>query len=214
MMRHPPCIRTHAILIATIAGALSATRDASAQSAYVLDRSTSRVMFRGRALIQSISGRSEELAGRMVMSGGDVRSLRGDVRFKVASLATEPAIQPDELLKLFGGDRHPTVVFQVDSIAGGSEITPWTVHGRLTMNGITRPVAFSGHASVNGRQVTASGTTLVDVRDWGIRPPRRFGGLIGMSPELTLTFRAQFRGGGGGVHSTALSFPDSRSNHR
>jgi polyisoprenoid-binding protein YceI len=149
----------------------------------------------------------------MVMSSGDVRSLRGAVRFDVSSIATEPSVPPKELLKLFGGDRHPTVVFQVDSIAGGDEVGPWTVHGRLTMNGITRVVAFSGHASVKGRQVVASGTTSVDVREWGIRPPRRFGGLIGMSPHVTLTFRAQFRPRAG-VQTTALSFPESRGNHR
>jgi polyisoprenoid-binding protein YceI len=210
----PPSMRTLIALIATVAGVMPLARGVCAQSAYVLDRSNSRVTFRGRAFIQQIFGRSEELAGRVVMSGGDVRSLRGDVRFNVASIATDPAVAADELLKLFGGDRHPTITFQVDSIERGGEVGPWKVHGRLTMNGVTRAVAFSGQANVTGRQVVASGTTLVDVRDWGIRPPRRFGGLIGMSPEITLTFRAEFRARGGGVQTTALSFPDRRSNQR
>ena len=59
-------------------------------------------MFRGRAFIQQIIGQSEELAGRVVMSGSDVRSLRGDVRFNVASIATDPAVESKDLLKLFG----------------------------------------------------------------------------------------------------------------
>ena len=216
MMRRPspPRMRILIAFIAAVAGVLPLARGVDAQSAYVLDRSNSRVMFRGRAFIQQISGRSDELAGRVVMSGGDVRSLRGDVRFNVASLATDPAVEPDELLKLFGGDRHPIITFQVDSIERGSEVGPWEVHGRLTMNGVTRPVAFSGKATVTGRQVVASGTTMVDVREWGIRPPRRFGGLIGMSPEITLTFRAEFRARAADVQTTALSFPDRRSNQR
>jgi polyisoprenoid-binding protein YceI len=213
MMRHLPGSRVLAMLIAMIVGSMPATGSVAAQSAYVLDRSASRVMFRGRAFIQSISGRSEDLAGRVVMSGSDVRSLRGDVRFNVSSLATEPEVQPDELLQIFGGDKHPTIVFQVDSIERTSEPGPWAVHGSLTMNGVTRPVEFSGHATVSGRQVMANGTTSVDVRDWGIRPPRRFGGLVGMSPHITLTFRAEFRARPT-VQTTALAVPPSRSNQR
>ena len=147
------------------------------------------------------------------MSGGDVRSLRGDVRFDVASIATDPAVESRDLLKLFGGDRHPTITFQVDSVQRGTDGGPWAVHGRLTMNGVTRPVAFVGHANVTGRQVSASGTTSVDVRDWGIRPPRRFGGLVSMSPHITLSFRAEFRARGG-VQTTAFSTPDARNNQR
>lgn len=207
-------MRTFIALIVTVAGAMPLARGVCAQSAYVLDRSNSRVMFRGRAFIQQIIGRSEELAGRVVMSGGDVRSLRGDVRFDVASIATDPAVESKDLLKLFGGHRHPTITFHVDSVERGTDVAPLTVHGRLTMNGVTRPVAFFGHANVTGSQVIASGTTAVDVRDWGIRPPRRFGGLIGMSPQITLSFGAEFRARGGGVPTTALSFPDRRSNQR
>lgn len=206
-------MRTLIALIATVAGVMPLARDVCAQSAYVLDRSNSRVMFRGRAFIQQIIGRSEELAGRVVMSGSDVRSLRGDVRFNVASIATDPAVEARDLLRLFGGDRHPTITFQVDSVERGTDVGPWAVHGRLTMNGVTRPVAFFGQANVSGRQVVASGTTSVDVRDWGIRPPRRFGGLISMSPQITLSFRAEFRSRGS-VHTTALSFPDGRNNQR
>ena len=200
-------------LIATFAGVMPAARGVLAQSAYVLDRSTSRVMFRGRAFIQQIIGRSEQLAGGVIMSGGDVRSLRGDVRFEVASIATDPAVESRDLLKLFGGDRHPTITFQVDSVQRETDAGPWAVHGRLTMNGVTRPVAFVGHANVTGRQVSASGTTSVDVRDWGIRPPRRFGGLVSMSPHITLSFRAEFRARGG-VQTTAFSIPDARNNQR
>lgn len=209
----PPDMRTLIALIVVVAGVLPLARDVCAQSAYVLDRSNSRVTFRGRAFIQQIIGRSEELAGRVFMSGSDVRSLRGDVRFNVASIATDPEVRSADLLKLFGGHRYPTITFQVDSVERGTDSGPWTVSGRLTMNGVTRPVAFSGQANVTGGQVIASGTTSVDVREWGISPPRRFGGLIGMSPQITLSFRAEFRARGG-AQTTALSVPDARTTHR
>ncbi len=179
---------------------------ATTQAAYVLERSNSRVMFQGRAFLRSVIGGSDDLAGAVSIRTGDIRSTRGNVRFPVASLETEPALEPRELRQLFGAEQHPDVVFLVDSIANGARDSHWAIHGRLTMNGVTRPVAFLGVARMLGRRMVASGSASIDLRDWRIRPPRRLGGLIGMSSKVELTFRAEFRPRDG-TH-TALMFRD------
>lgn len=179
---------------------------ATTQAAYVLERSSSRVMFQGRAFLRSVIGGSDELAGAVSIRTGDIRSTRGNVRFPVASLETEPALEPRELRQLFGAEQHPDVVFLVDSIADGVRDNHWAIHGRLTMNGVTRPVAFMGVARMLGRRMVASGSASIDLRDWRIRPPRRLGGLIGMSSKVQLTFQAEFRPRDG-TH-TALIFQD------
>jgi len=135
------------------------------QSAYVLEQSSSRVMFQGRAFLR-------------------------------------------ELLELFGADVHPDVVFLVDSIGGRSSRSEWSIHGRLTMNGVTRPVTFVGTARMVEGRMIATGSANVDLRDWRIRPPRRFGGLIGMSSKLRLTFRAEFRPRD--ATHTALAAPENK----
>ena len=197
----PPGRATGIALVATLLLAPCAL----GQAAYVLDRSSSRVMFQGHALLRSIVGRSDNLAGAVSIRSGDVRSMRGNVRFPVTSLETDPAMQPKELRELFGADRHPDVVFLVDSIADTDSRNEWSIHGRLTMNGVTRPVSFLGNARIIDRRMIASGTANVDLRDWRIRPPRRLGGLIGMSSKVRLTFRAEFRPREGTY--TALAFP-------
>jgi polyisoprenoid-binding protein YceI len=164
-----------------------------AQAAYVLERSSSRVTFQGRAFLRSIVGRSSDLVGAVSIRSGDVRSTRGNVRFPVASLETDPAMQPQELGELFGAELHPDVVFVVDSIAEPSAHGEWIIHGHLTMNGVTRPVAFRGHARFVERRMIATGSADVDLHDWRIRPPRRLGGLLGMSSRIRLMFRAEFR---------------------
>jgi polyisoprenoid-binding protein YceI len=179
---------------------------AMGQAAYVLERSSSLVMFQGHALLRSIVGRSDNLAGVVSIRRGDVRSMRGNVRFPVASLETDPAMQPRELRELFGADLHPDVIFLVDSIADASARNEWAIHGRLTMNGVTRPVSFVGNARIIDRRMITSGTANVDLRDWRIRPPRRLGGLIGMSSKIRLTFRAEFRPRE--ATHTALAFPE------
>ena len=163
-----------------------------AQAAYVLERSSSRVMFQGRAFLRSVVGRSNDLVGMLSIRRGDLRSMRGNVRFPVTSLETDPAMQPKDLRELFGAD-HPEIVFLVDSIDDSGPGDEWEFHGRLTMNGITRPVSFHGHGRITDNRMIANGSAKVDLRDWRIRPPRRLGGLIGMSSKIRLSFRAEFR---------------------
>ena len=179
---------------------------ATTQAAYVLERSSSRVMFQGRAFLRSVIGGSNDLAGAVSIRTGDIRSTRGNVRFPVASLETDPALEPRELRQLFGAEQHPDIVFLVDSIGDSARDNNWAIHGRLTMNGVTRPVAFMGVARMLGRRMVASGSASIDLRDWRIRPPRRLGGLIGMSSKVQLTFQAEFRPRDG-TH-TALMFQD------
>lgn len=203
--RLPPIGRaTGLALVATVLLAPSAR----AQAAYVLEQSSSRVMFHGRAFLRSVVGRSDDLVGAVSIRRGDVRSMRGNVRFPVASLETDPAMQRRELVELFGADLHPDVVFLVDSIDDASARNEWAIHGRLTMNGVTRPVSFHGHARLSDNRMIANGSAVVDLRDWKIRPPRRLGGLIGMSSKVRLTFRAEFRPRDAAQAATALAAPE------
>ena len=206
--RLPPIGRaTGLVLVATLLVAPSVR----AQAAYVLERSSSRVMFHGRAFLRSVVGRSDDLAGMLSIRRGDLRSMRGNVRFPVTSLETDPAMQPKELREVFGADVHPDIVFLVDSIDDrpGDE---WEFHGRLTMNGITRPVLFRGEARITASRMIASGSADVDLHDWRIRPPRRLGGLVGMSSKIRLSFRAEFRPRED-AH-TALAAPEGSSRER
>jgi polyisoprenoid-binding protein YceI len=182
-----------------------ATRAGAAQTAYVLDQSVSRVTFKGRAFLRTITGSSGELEGRIHIRGGDIGSLRGDVRFPVASLETEPSMRPRELAEVFGADRSPEIIFEVDSLSQRSATGECLVFGLLSMNGVKRPVSFVGRTRSNGDRVITEGTSRVDLRHWRIQPPRRFG--LRMSPEVTLSFRAEFRRPQG--HQTALARPGS-----
>lgn len=175
-----------------VAASLQLPTLAGAQVAYILDGSASRVAFQGRALFQSIDGRSDEVAGAVTVLGRDLRSLRGTIRVSVASLQIQPEISAREIERLFGGPASAEIVFRVDSLTrhDGKRIH---LHGRLTMNGITRPVTFGGEAHhERGSRLHARGSARVDIREWQMRPPKRLLGLISMHHELTLTFDAQF----------------------
>ena len=200
----PTTPRSRAIAVA-LGATFLATPVLTAQAAYVLERSSSRVTFQGRAFLRSIVGRSDALAGFVSIRSGDLRSMRGNVRFPVSSLETDPVMEPRELTELFGAEQHPDVIFIVDSIATAASEGDWAIHGRLTMNGVTRPVAFQGSARFLDRRMITNGIAEVDLNEWRIQPPRRLGGLIGMSPKIRLMFRAEFRPRD--ATQTALIFP-------
>jgi polyisoprenoid-binding protein YceI len=164
---------------------------ARAQASYVLDASASMVSFQGRALFQSIDGRSDDLVGMVTLLGRDIRSLRGTIQIPVASLHIEPPISRREVEQLFGGGPGAEIVFRVDSLSryDGRLL----LHGQLTMNGVSRPVAFAGEVWHRpGSRIEARGKARVDMREWRIRPPTRFLGLVSMHHELTLSFDATF----------------------
>jgi polyisoprenoid-binding protein YceI len=193
MMKQSVCRLALAATAAALGTLPAMAGRAGAQAAYMLDSANSRVTFQGRAFIRTIVGASDDLDGGVFIRGGDIRSMRGNVRFPVLSLETEPATRKREIAELFGGERHPNIVFSVDSVDRGDSDREWALHGRLTMNGVTRPVSFIGRAQLASRRVRAEGSARVDVRDWQIRPPRRMAGLIGMSPDVVLTFHAEFQ---------------------
>jgi polyisoprenoid-binding protein YceI len=176
---------------------------AHAQTTYVLDRSASHVTFRGRAFIKSITGFSTSLHGAVVVRQGNLASIRGDVRFPIASLKTNPSLRPRELLEMFGAEGGPEIVFQVDSIGLRGE-GDCAVHGKLTMNGLSRDVTFVGQTRTRKGRVLTEGSSRVDLRQWQIQMPRRFG--LRMAHDITLSFRAEFRRPG--AHHTALVPPD------
>jgi polyisoprenoid-binding protein YceI len=163
----------------------------AAQTAYVLDQSASRVTFKGRAFLRTITGWSGDLEGTLSIRGSDLASLRGDVRFPVTSLETDPSMRPRELAETFGADRSPEIVFRLDSLSRRNQVGECLVFGHLTMNGVTRPVSFVGRTRSAGDRVVTEGTARVDLRHWRIHPPRRFG--LRMAPDITLGFRAEFR---------------------
>ena len=141
---------------------------------------------------------------RILIRGGDLGSLRGDVRFPVASLETDPSMRPRELAEVFGAERSPKIIFEVDSVSqrkGGGDCL---VHGapdderRDSRSQLRRP-----HSHSSGDRVITE----------GIDPSRS--ASVAYSPAATvrdahgarnsLSFRAEFRRRSG--HQTAFVRP-------
>lgn len=79
--------------------------------------------------------------------------------------------------------KFPNITFESTNI-DSTAAERWTVSGRLTIRGITRPLLFPV-ALVNGRY---HGDARIQQRDFGIEPIRIAGGTVQVKDELKIEF--------------------------
>ncbi len=168
---------------------------AAAQATHVLDESASSVAFRGSLATQEIAGYSAQVRGVLRIDRASLRSIRGAVSIPIASLRTTPHFASRQVSALLGAPDYPEIVFSLDSAV--IERGRWMYHGQLSMHGCKRTVRFVGQAVTGDTSMVAEGRANVDVRHWGIVPPRWLRGAIRMNPMIALSFRATFRPVGG-----------------
>ena len=116
-----------------------------------------------------------------------------DVRVRSASLTVlDPALaagkRAEVQARMLGPEvldsaRYPDIVFTSTAIAFlGTD--RWTVTGRLTIHGVTRPTTFS----VAQRDGRYRGTALVRQRDFAIEPISIAGGTVKVKDEVKVEF--------------------------
>ncbi len=151
----------------------AATRDMPPAGGWTIDPGRAVVAFSGRAsfLAPTISARFAGVAGQVAVADG-VREAHGvRVEVDVTSMTTGNRAY-DEVIGAvdpFDAARFPIAVYESTRVlwtAGGADI-----EGRLTLRGVTRPVALSASYDVSRRAdrmvVRAGGT--VDRQAFGLR---------------------------------------------
>jgi polyisoprenoid-binding protein YceI len=97
-------------------------------------------------------------------------------------------------------DKYPQAIFIVTNaqvLSGnyneGQPVT-FKLQGELTLHGVTRPATFDMQAKLMGNTATGSGTTLIHLRDYKMKPPATTAVVpITINNDITLTihFTAQ-----------------------
>ena len=117
---------------------------------YNVDTSHSSVAFKVKhMMISNVKGTFDDFSGKFNYDekSHTLKSLEGEMQ--VASINTankkrDAHLRSDEI---FSAQKHPTIVFKLDSIKGD------TAYGTLTMKGVTKKVEFeyeAGGAAVDG----------------------------------------------------------------
>ena len=102
----------------------------------------------------------------------------------------------DDLFATLGGAADPTISFRLDEYVVIKPGSPGAVrmHGLLRLAGHAKQVVVYGTVVRDGNdQLRLRGERRIDVRDFGVKPPRRFFGLMRVRPEVDVHFDVAVR---------------------
>ena len=163
---------------------------------WVVDPAHSSVAFEVKhMMISTVRGQFREFDGTLEAAEDDPADSRVRGTAKVASIDTGSPDR-DEHLKgpdFFDAARYPVITFVSDGFSKSSA-TSYSVRGKLTMHGVTRPVTLAvtapppfNHAGGTRRGIEA--TTSVNRKDFGLLwefPGEGAGVVVGDSIKITI----------------------------
>jgi polyisoprenoid-binding protein YceI len=93
--------------------------------------------------------------------------------------------------EVLASDRHPTIKFRsaaISNIQKSGDNRSFTLHGDLTLRGVTKRVAFPVKVTINGNQLRATGEEHIKQTDFGITPYSGGLGTIKIGDQLKVSF--------------------------
>lgn len=111
------------------------------------------------------------------------------VTVQVAEIECPEEDMMEHLQEAMQAERYPEIVYRMDGYTVGSGNVVSTT-GTLSMVGTTNPVEMEMGLDPSGSAVQVEGEVRVDMREWGIEPPRVLAGLLQVGPEVRLEFEA------------------------
>jgi len=176
------------------------TRFAPAPGVYTLDESHSSVSFSARHLMVS------KVRGRIPVSGGSLVIAEQPAQSSVEATIDVARVESgdpkrDEHLRsgdFFDTQHYPTATFRSTRVEDHGE-GEFTLHGELTVHGVTRPVTLEGEylgtqaSPWNDTRIGFSAETEVNRKDWGLEwnLALEAGGVV-VGDKVKLTIDAEF----------------------
>jgi polyisoprenoid-binding protein YceI len=161
-------------------------------------------------------------AGRVLIGAGDqagvlvfdMRSFAADTVEARKALGlpgeTDPSTQQQVQANMTGPDvlnvaQHPSATFQIRSALSAKQQTPgrppvYELAGAFTLHGVTREVMIPVEVEQRGEWLRLRGMFVIKQTDFGMKPYKKLGGVVGVADELRITgdilVRATPPGGG------------------
>ena len=180
---------------------MTATAERTGQTTWTIDPAHSSVEFAVRHLmITTVRGRFTGVQGTVIADAADRSKSTIDVVIDAASIDTRES-QRDAHLRsadFFDVEKFPTLTFRSTKIEGAAGET-FTVHGDLTIHGVTRPVVLDVESegqiadAWGGLRSGFTATTRIKRSDFGLtwNQALEAGGVL-VGRDVKLTVNAQF----------------------
>jgi hypothetical protein len=163
-------------------------------------RPQSRIWFTGASNIRHFTCEARQLAGDLELQGiptgravlaGENATPRPSLSVSVEQLDCGIGIMNRHLREALQGTHHPTIEFQLTTyeVDLRPAVPVARIAGRVTIAGVQRPVVAT--ATIRADTLGAlylHGTYAIRPTDFGVAPPRRFGGLLQVRDSITVHF--------------------------
>jgi polyisoprenoid-binding protein YceI len=166
--------------------------------AWQIDPVHSGVTFRIRHFVTRVRGKFTDFRGTITADPQGWQDAAIDVEIRTASISTDNEKRDNHLRSsdFFAADSFPTITFRSTRIERRGDDA--TIHGTLTMRGVTRPVVLDGHfngvvRTPDGERVGFEATTKVDRSAFGVTWNRAMeggGAMLGDEVEVEITVEA------------------------
>lgn len=175
-----------------VAGLAVLTLTGATTIPWTVDRDASRIELSVRAFGGSHSGRFGEWRGDIVFDPADPDRTRATVVVQSASLAMTPAVASARATSpaFLDAARYPQIRFELQALEplGGDR---YTARARVTMKGVTRPVAFPVDLRVTGDRAHLAGAFVLNRADFGIGTSGPWNRLVGRQVTVRVALQAQ-----------------------
>jgi len=163
-----------------------------------IDPAHSGVSFRIRHFVTKVRGKFTDFRGTITAEPNAWQNATVDVEIRTASISTDNEKRDNHLRSpdFFAADSFPTITFRSTRIERRGDDA--TIHGMLTMRGVTKPVVLEGHfngiaRTPDGERVGFEATTKVDRTAFGVTWNRAMeggGAMLGDEVEVEITVEA------------------------
>lgn len=159
---------------------------------YDLVPDRSQVWIEGSSSIHPIHATATGLTGwvELAMEGdgvGATPKVTGGIRVEVDRLRSGNALVDAETRRRIDAGRHPEIT---GTVTGSTRLAAdqLGLTGEITFRGETRPVRGELFVGMADGELRLAGEQQMDVRDWGLQPPRI--GLVRVHPDITVRLQA------------------------
>lgn len=174
------------------APAVAAVRDTMpAPVVYRIDPAHSRVTFKIRHFVSKVDGRFDRFAGTITMEPGQPATGVVDVAIETASINTNNASRDNHLRSgdFFLADSFPQIRFVSTKVEAKG--TALTIHGTLTIRGVSKPVVLTGEylgkeGTEPKERLGFEATTKIDRLDYGVKWNRAAEAGAMLGDEVTI----------------------------
>jgi polyisoprenoid-binding protein YceI len=164
---------------------------------YLVVSDESPVTIDASSSMHPVRATSTALAGTVEFELGDHgrpdldRPYRAELRLALTSIRSGNRLQDREMHRRLDSRHHPEIAVEATEVTRSGGDQHYRAIARLTVRGFTREVDADIRLAIDGDRVVIEGERVIDMRWFGIQPPRLV--LLKVQPEVVVRVRITAR---------------------